>query len=197
VSVSLFRGYSDARPVGVVSLFDFLLQPTYREQIEALRRCKYKAQRRELKSRLPAITPSGVFSKRCNGGLIRHSGFICIDIDGQDNPSITDWEAVKPSLSDIDGLWYGGLSASGSGLFLLFGIAHPERHAGHFHALARDLLGRGLIVDATCKDVARLRSASYDPNPIYLPDATHYDGFRTPTKEARALRRCTSLEMSI
>lgn len=107
--VSLFRCYSDARPVGVVYLSDFLLRPTHREQIEMLRVCKDKARRRKLKSKLPAITPSGIFSRRCNDGLIRHGGFICIDIDGQDNHDVTDWEVLKSSLSDHSGLWYSSL----------------------------------------------------------------------------------------
>jgi hypothetical protein len=55
---------------------------------------------------------------------------------------------------------------------------------------------RGLVVDTACKDVARLRSASYDLNPLYFHDATHYDGLITPTKETKPLyteSRCDDL----
>ena len=170
-SISLFRNYNSSIPCGEVDLFDFLNTSTHHQQVEEIRACTDKARRRELKSKLPAITPSGVFSKRCNAGLIKHSGIICIDIDGDQNPHIRNLEAQKSIISDLVGLWYVGLSASGNGLFLLFRVKYPEKHAEHFAALARELQYRGLTVDATCKDIARLRGASYDPNPYYNPDA--------------------------
>jgi hypothetical protein len=65
---------------------------------------------------------------------------------------------------------------------LLFRIKYPERHADHFHALDRNLRSRGLVVDASCKDIARLRGASYDANPLYFPDAEPYSGLLSPTR---------------
>ena len=123
-------------------------------------------------------TPSGVFSKRSNAGLIRHSGMICIDIDQKDNPDINDWEALKSTISDFPGLWYAGLSVSGSGLFLIVTVKYPDKHLEHFHAIAGDLLERGVLVDAGCKDVSRLRGASYDPQPLYSPSVAPYEKIR-------------------
>lgn len=179
ISVSLFRNYTDPRPCDEVDLADFLLTSTYQGQVEAIRACVDKSDRRALKMRLPAITPSGVFSKRCNDELIRHSEIICIDIDGNQNPGIGDWQAVKSTIADIPGLWYAGLSAGGNGMFLLFRVAHPKWHAEHFAAIARELQGRGLIVDIACKDVARLRGASYDPQPYYNPNTEAFAGILT------------------
>ncbi|MGA7395391.1 MAG: BT4734/BF3469 family protein, partial [Terrimicrobiaceae bacterium] len=34
-----------------------------------------------LKKKLPALTPSGRFEKRCEAGIIEHSGILCLDID--------------------------------------------------------------------------------------------------------------------
>lgn len=180
-SVSLFSGYSDVKPKGVIPLTDFLLQPTFKEKVEEIRLCNDKSRRRELKSKLPAITPSGVFSKRCNVGLIRHSGYICIDIDGQDNPAISDWNGLKTTVSEFPGLWYAGLSASGNGLFLIIHIANPDKHLAHFNAIENDLEHYGLTVDSACKDVARLRGASYDPVPFFNPDAIPYTNILTTT----------------
>src|SRR5205809_272751 len=36
----------------------------------------------ELKTALPAVMPSGIFTRRNDKALSRHSGVICIDIDG-------------------------------------------------------------------------------------------------------------------
>ena len=178
--VSLFSGFNDPIPSDKISLDAFITTSTYKPQVEEIRNCKNKEQRRKLKSQLPAITPSGLFLKRCNDGLLKHSGFICIDIDGKDNPDISDWDALKKSIADFEGLYYAGLSAGGNGLFLLFKLEYPEKHLEHFYALAQDLQDRGLVVDAACKDVSRLRCASYDPNPVYFPKAKHYTGLLSP-----------------
>ena len=56
-----------------------------------------KAKRDKLKQQLlPAFTPSGVFkeNERTEAGLIQHSGYMCIDIDGDDNKYIADWKNV-------------------------------------------------------------------------------------------------------
>lgn len=174
ISVSLFAGYENSKPIGTVSLSDFLLLPTYKEEVEKVRACTDEAQRRKLKSKLPAITPSGIFAHRCNKGLIWYSGIICIDIDGKDNPSITDWEAVKASVSDIPGLYYAGLSVGGNGLFMLFKVEKLGKHREHLAALMQDLQGRGLVPDVNCTDVSRLRGASYDPNPVFRWDTLPY-----------------------
>ena len=173
--VSLFSGYTDSRPIGAVSLSDFLLQPKYKRQVEVIRGCQDKTLRRALKAKLPAITPSGIFSKRSNAGLIQHSGMICIDIDQKDNPDINDWDALKSTISDFPGLWYAGLSVSGNGLFLIITVKYPDKHLEHFHAITGDLLKKGIAVDIQCSEVSRLRGASYDPQPLYSPLAAPYE----------------------
>lgn len=180
IGVSYFPSYTEPEPAGVVSLADFLLQPLYREKVEQIRRCPDKRRRRELKRQLPAVTPAGVFSRRCNDGLIRPSGLVGLDVDGADNPHIGNWEAVKWTISDLPGLWYAGLSASGNGLFLAFCVKCPEQYGRSFDALSQELSGRGIRVDAACRDIARLRGASYDPAPFFNPDAMPYDGYIAP-----------------
>jgi len=174
IFVSLFENYSKPKPIGIVSLDEWLHSSHFQKEVEAIRNEKNKSRRRELKSKLPAITPSGIFSKRENLGLIQHSGIICIDIDQKDNPEIGDFSAVKDALAGLEGLFGAALSVSRNGLFLLFKTAYPEKHTEHFRALAADLMVRGLVVDAGCKEVSRLRGASYDPNPYYNPSVSPY-----------------------
>lgn len=180
--VSLFSGYENPKPIKTVSLFDFLLQPTYKKQVEEIRACTDKEIRRKMKSKLPAITPGGIFRKRCNSGLINFSGFIGIDIDGDDNPGIADFNAVKRTLIDLPGLCYAGLSASGNGLFLLMRVMCPERHDEHYSAIVKDLADMGLTADVQCRDIARLRGASYDPEPYFNPEVDVYSKLLTPAK---------------
>ena len=174
IKVSFFRNFKITKPTQDVLLDDWLLTDFFKKEVEAIRREADKDRRRALKSRLPAITPSGIFSERRINGLIRHSGIICIDIDAKDNPAISDFNALKSIISDMDGLYYAGLSASGNGLFLMYRIAYPDKHLEHFRALVSDLKQLNIMADTSCSDVCRIRFASFDANPIYNPDASDY-----------------------
>jgi len=175
IRVSFFENYRNPNPIGVVEVFGWLSSSRYRKEIEALRSERDEGKRRLMKSLLPAITPSGTFSHRRNSGLVQYSGLICLDIDQKDNPLISDFSAIKGTLVDFEGLTYCALSASGSGLFMLVKVAYPEKHLEHFYSLERDFKERGLTVDTACKDVARLRGATYDPHPYYNPLASPYE----------------------
>ena len=180
ILVSVFENFFNPVPIGEVPIDDWLFDSRFRAQVKEIRIEPDKLKRRELKSKLPSITPSGTFSKRCNSGLIQHSGFICMDVDQKDNPKITNWEALKGTITDLDGLYYSGLSASGKGLFLVIKVAYPEKHTEHFIALAADLKNRGVNPDASCGDVTRLRGASFDPQPYYNPSVSPYKKLLTP-----------------
>ncbi|MDH6356257.1 PriCT-2 domain-containing protein [Parabacteroides sp. PF5-9] len=171
VPISFFRNYFDVTPTKTVSLFDWLLSGEYRRQVEVVRGCTDKDERRRIKASLPCITVSGVFSKRSNKGLTNHSGFICIDLDAQDNPSVKNWDRLKHNLPNIPGYCFGALSASGKGMYMIIQIANPEKHKEHFQAIAEVLRVRGLVVDKQCRDVARLRGASFDEDPYMDEEA--------------------------
>jgi len=118
--------------------------------------------RKNLKSQLPAITPSGIFGIRQADMIEEYSGIICVDIDGKENKSIVDFEVLKRQLSQIPYIMYCGLSVSGKGLFCLIPIAYPQKHKQHFKALERDFKALGITVDKSCSDICRLRGYSYD-----------------------------------
>jgi hypothetical protein len=167
--VSLFHSYIDPIPTKTMDIRELLFSDRCRALVDEVRQCKDKEVRRKLKAQLPCYTPSGIFSTRSNAGLIKHSGLICIDIDSEENTSISDWERAKQRVVGIDGLFYCGLSVSGHGLFCLFWIEYPEHHSEHFLSLKIELKKRGLFIDEACKDIARLRCVSYDQNPAYNP----------------------------
>ena len=174
ILVSVFQGYRNPYPRGSVDLPEWLFSSACRSRVEAIRRTEDKSLRRAMKSRLPCITPSGLFRERNNRGLIRHSGLLCVDIDGADNPEIEAWHPVKERLSDLPGLYYAGLSTGGEGLFLLIRIGNPLRHGAYFDSVVRELGRRGLRADLQCRDVSRLRGASWDPAPLFTPGTACY-----------------------
>ncbi len=168
ILVSCFRSATDTQPKDVSLLRWLEGYAKLNPQVDAIRNETDKEKRSELKRQLPAITPSGTFSRRRADGLIKHSGFIGLDFDNID-PS-----HVKTILADIVNVYYAGLSVSGRGIWALIPISDPNHHRRHFDALQADFESLGLEVDQACKDVSRLRFYSYDPDPIFNLDAVQY-----------------------
>lgn len=184
IQVSCFNNFFTPIPCNNVDLDSWLLTDRFQYPVTQIRQNPHSFEARKLKSQLPCITPSGLFKERCGSGLIQHSGMICIDIDRKDNPNILNWSEVKQAIIGIPGLHYAGLSIGGDGLFALFKIAYPERHQEHFRALEEDFRKIGLTVDTSCKDICRLRCASYDPRPVFylLEDIEPYRRLKSRQK---------------
>lgn len=175
--VSLFKSFTDPRPVGEVDILHWLLEPSHEllEVLDLIRKTDDKETRNAIKARLPAVTPSGLFEVRRIDALIAHSGLICLDIDAEDNPEISDWDALKLRLPNLEHILYAGLSASGRGLFCLVPIADGKQHLQHFFALERDFREAGIVLDPSCKDVSRLRGFSHDASAVVNFDARPYE----------------------
>lgn len=171
--ISLFRSYVEVKPVMSITVEEFcgnVLSGEY--STEAAR---VKAGKKHIKKHLPAVTISGEFSQRNGGGLIAHSGFICIDIDSGDNPTISDWEALRETLGTWSEVLFSALSISGAGVFLIIPLAYPNQHRQQFLALERDFKALGITIDKACKDITRLRGVSSDVNAIWNKNAVPYN----------------------
>ena len=70
---------------------------------------------------------------------------------------------------------YAAHSIRGEGWFAIFRIAYPDKHRAQFEALRRDFANSGLVIDKSCKDVSRMRTISYDPEPYVNENATIYN----------------------
>ena len=170
--ISCFRDKKDTTGVAV-TLRQFLFSKRHMAEIERLRKEKNEDERRRLKGLLPTATISGLFSYRDKQHLVEHSGLICIDIDGKDNPCV-DMEQLKNDLKRVKEIAYCGVSVGGKGLFCIIPIAHPVHHEAHFRALQKDFAGMGIVIDHNCKDVCRTRIVSFDPDPYINPQAETY-----------------------
>lgn len=157
----------------------------YRGKVEAIRAMSDADTRTKKKKQLPGFTPSGCFSERKAKGLIKHSGYICLDVDAKENLQITDWQRF---IHDVGNKYpfiaYAGLSVSGKGCFLIVPIKHTERHTQHFDALVADL-NPDVIVDKSGRDVSRYRFMSFNADPFINPDADTYGKFIEPIKAER------------
>ena len=159
-----------------ISLRDFLFCDKYKEQIEHIRSVTNEEQQKSLKKQLPLATISGTFAPaRKAENLVAHSNLFCVDIDKKDNMSVPWFDNLKNEWHNIPQILYAAHSVRGEGWFAIFHIAYPEKHRAHFEALQRDFANSGLVVDKSCKDVSRMRTISYDPEPYVNEAATLYN----------------------
>ena len=175
IKVSMFESAQNRYASGVVNLWDWLFLEDYRTVlIKELRNESDLMKRRELKELLPAITVSCVCSERRTEKIYEYTNLICIDIDGKDNPSISNIEDLKIKLGELPYIMYCGLSASGNGLFCIIPYADPTNHKNVFEAIKNDFEEMGIIIDKSCGDICRLRFLSHDTQPYVNKHAEVY-----------------------
>jgi hypothetical protein len=185
----MFSHRLSTTPIKTINLWEWLLlENKYTPYINDIRASSNEEERKFLKSKLPAITPSGVFSKRKADCLVEPTNLICIDIDGKDNPSISDMEELKKKLSKLSYIMYCGLSASGKGLFCIIPYKDYRNHKLHFNALEQEFKDMGIVVDSSCSDIGRLRFYSYDEYPYANPDVEIYTRTLEKVPEIRQSR---------
>ena len=185
IQISVYNGLRDN--VGTVTTIrQFLNSTRHTADIMRLRETTDAKERRLIKSTLPAASLSGRFSPpRASSNLIEHSGFVCVDIDGKDNPG-QDMGQMKTRLSRCENIAYIAFSVSGKGLFCIIPITTPSRHGAHVSAMQRDFARVGITIDAACKDVCRLRVLSYDPEPYENQKAVPYQALYEEPRRERA-----------
>jgi hypothetical protein len=171
VTVSIYKSYRDN--VGTkCNLFAFLTSNRYRQQVEAIRTVTDKKQRDNLKSKLPAVTVSGLFEPiRLDTNIKQHANLLCLDFDSLPADKLAElWQllACQPFVAYI------GYSVSGEGIFAVVPIASGNNLLQHFFALEAYFFSFGFRMDKTCKNLSRLRGASYTERPYINHTASTY-----------------------
>lgn len=171
ITVSLFDGFKNAKPIKNVNLFEYLQSDSQKQIVEHIRSLTDKEEIKKWKAKVACITVSGVFESRNVSKLIKHSGYICIDIDANDNLQIQNFEELRDNLTKIKNIAFASLSVSGKGVFCIIPIEDTEMHKEHFEALKEIFKKLGIIIDKGCGDVSRLRCCSYDENSYFNESA--------------------------
>lgn len=172
--VSIYRNVSDTEGelISISTILKGIKNGRWKEQTEKLRSIQDEKAQKAYKNTLPCFTPSGDFSKRNNEALLKHSGFLFLDIDAKDNPILLQKDETakvrKQLIADRHTCF---LFTSCRGLGLCAGMRiDGNRHEESFLFLEKYFKEKyGLVVDNSCKDVARLRFISYDPD-LYLSE---------------------------
>lgn len=184
IEVSCFANFYTKTNPKNINLLSWLKSNKYKDKVKFIRNIEDKAERDKIKATLPAITPSGLFSYCAKSDLIKHSGFIAIDIDPKGNEHIRNFTELKSHLRNIPNVAYCGLSVSGRGYWCLIPIVYVDKHELHFRALEEIFKSFGIKIDAACKDVSRLRGYSYDSEGYFNHHATPFNGiYKEPIKK--------------
>lgn len=185
IQISVYRGVRDTKG-HISTLLEFLNNVEY-DAIQKLRSCTDQNRRKQIKLSLPQATISGIFSPtRAAGNLVRHSGLICVDIDGKDNPHIANFNTlIEDTLSQLEEVAYASRSVSGNGYFVIIPLKYPEAHKAHFEKLVRDFAALDIVIDRACGDVSRLRCQSFDLHQYINLSAKPYEGLYHEPKPVR------------
>lgn len=167
--------------ITIADYFALVRSGQYLPQIEAYRdtRALSKDEQAAAKIKIPAVTISGTFKANVsNANLLQHSGLICIDFD-----AVEDVAQLKRELEKDPYTYAALLSVSGNGLAALVKI-EPEQHLAAFEGLkAYYFRNYTQLIDASCKNVSRLRFLSYDPMLYHNPESKIFKEY--PKKAAK------------
>lgn len=158
--ISLFKDIWETKNGDTITLDDFLerIRDGYwQDYVLPIRAIQDDEKRKEAKKKVPYVTIGGEFKERIDAGLVKHSGFIAIDIDKIDP------EETKSIINCDKHVYATFTSISGKGLCVLFKInpsKHREAHAGIGEYLYNQY---GMIIDTTSVNESRARLVSFDP----------------------------------
>lgn len=171
-AISIFENARTPQPFGASILLKVILdnvqKETYRKEIETLRGLLDQDKRDNYKkTKLRAVTFSGIFTHRDKKSLTEYSHIICQDIDDL-HPDLL--PHVKTAVCKEPNVLACFISPSGNGLKILFRVATgADQHLEAFESIANYLDNKGFMLshDEKCKDTSRLCFLSYDPD-IYI-----------------------------
>lgn len=165
--VSFYENVTDTmgKPVFLSDVLDGIRDGQWENEISELRSINDEKTQKVFKNSLPCFTASGVFAKRSVEGLVSHSGAIVLDIDGKDNPILSErFDEIRQNLIADKNTLFIFTSCRGNGLAVGIRI-DKTKHLENFKFFAQYYEERfGLIIDPGCKDISRLRFISFDPD---------------------------------
>lgn len=188
-TISYYKSFNEKAGVDI-TIGDFLNGvrngPEWKIQTEYVRDGPSKGENKteydQRKKLANCVTISGTFEDdKSANSLQSHSGFIAMDFD-----ELSDVDQVRNTLNADRYTFACFASIGGKGLCVLNRI-QPDRFADAFAALEQHYLNTyGLVVDAACKNVNRLRYVSHDPAIYVNEDAPIWKSY-LPEKERKRL----------
>ena len=171
---STFKTVKDTTPnrdFDARSLIEYIKSDRLKDECDAIRAAPDKDTRSELKARLPAVTASGVFSKRSASNLVEHSGILVADLDLEDNPQLENScqlaQIVEILRADKHTHFLFVSPSGGLKIGVKIDATCAATHKAAFSTVRDYFAHLGLKTDAACSDVSRLCFLSHDPEAHY------------------------------
>jgi len=129
-----------------------------------------KEKRTGLKASLPSVVFGGVFKNKVRkANLVEKTGLIGLDIDGLD---VSELNQIRKTLENDPYSVLVNMSAGGKGFCVVMKYKVTNDFTGTFAAIEKYYLDEyGVVLDAACKNINRLRFISYDPDIYYTKKA--------------------------
>ncbi len=195
---STFKSCKATKPSGTQSasaLIDEVKSDAHKATCDKIRSEPDKDKRSKLKSQLPAVTASGVFSKRSASALDKHSGFLIADIDLDDNKHLEDAKTLSDLRFDLcTSPHVAFLFKSPSGGLKVGFCIDASDHEAAFKTVKYFMKEeRDVTIDKSCSDVSRLCFLSHDPQAWYNKTATKLETIEVAEEVApQAVNQATS-----
>lgn len=144
----------------------------WKDNIIRLREMTDKEEQKRCKLRFPSWIAGGTFPYKqlFDDNIISYTNLMVMDIDEHDNPDV-DLDVIKQYLFYLECTLLVSKSIRGNGLYVVVAIDDGAYTKEYYSAFA-DLIERqfDVKVDRACKNVARKRFISYDPDILIKDD---------------------------
>jgi len=155
------------KKINLFKVYDLIKSNAYKNITGKLSGIENKGQARKYKSQnFDYVTFSGIFSKRSDKSLLKHSGLLTIDFDNIPDILALKQQLLQDEYFDTELLF---ISPSGNGLKWIIPVDLSEvSHRDYFIAVSEYIKSSyNLEVDGSGKDVSRACFLPYD-NDIYI-----------------------------
>lgn len=158
MKVSVYKNAFAKEQIGTIDFIDWSLDSKHKVNVLAVRKGLGK------KDQLECVLPGGIFSDRGLYSCIKPSGLLYVDIDSKDNTDIL--KARKLVITDPHVILVQA-STGGKGLSVVYKIAKAskEQYNWYYRQVEALLSCAGIKADKACKNINRIKFASYDPKP--------------------------------
>lgn len=136
------------------------------DAILKIRNTKDKDERTKLKTSLPSVVFGGIYKNKVKkANLVEKTGLIGLDIDGLD---VSELNQVRKTLQNDPYSMVVNVSAGGKGFCVVIKYKVKNDFTETYAAIEKYYLEEyGIVLDAACKNINRLRFISYDPEIYY------------------------------
>lgn len=158
--------------LNTLDVYNYIRHTNFKTATESLRRLKDTKRARKFKAfNFDYVTFSGIFTKRNDNSLVKHSGLITIDFDHINEIENLRYELIHDKYFETEMIF---ISPSGDGLKWIIPIdITQETHEKYFIAISNYIKYEyDIDIDSSGKDISRACFLPYDPqvfiNPKYL-----------------------------